>query len=111
MEAATTLRLLMCQQVGCRDVLQHGGLPALLALLQPPAPHAVRDAAYSVLCAAAPFDAMRSALVQQQGALATLLAAAQQEEPPRSAAALELLHHCVQVRTCMRRQQQRTNTL
>eukprot|EP00775_Hariotina_reticulata_P011490 gene11490-11633_t len=52
-EVAGTLKLLMCKEVGCRDALQHGALPALLQLLAPQKHGPVlRDAVYEALCTA-----------------------------------------------------------
>jgi hypothetical protein len=82
--------------VGCRDMLQHGGLLQLLQLLKQPNP-AVKDAVYGALCAAARFEVLRTALMQEQGAMRQLLGHVQQEEPGRAAQALELLVHCTQV--------------
>ncbi|WIA43362.1 hypothetical protein OEZ86_009851 [Tetradesmus obliquus] len=95
--AATTLQSLVASEVGCRDMLQHGGLPQLLQLLKQPSA-AVRDAVYGALCAAAHFEALRTALMQEQGAMRQLLGHVQQEEAGRAAQALELLVHCTQVR-------------
>jgi hypothetical protein len=77
-------------------MLQHGGLPQLLQLLKQPNP-AVKDAVYGALCAAARFEVLRTALMQEQGAMRQLLGHVQQEEPGRAAQALELLVHCTQV--------------
>lgn len=95
--AATTLQSLVASEVGCRDMLQHGGLPQLLQLLKQPSA-AVKDAVYGALCAAAHFEALRTALMQEQGAMRQLLGHVQQEEAGRAAQALELLVHCTQVR-------------
>jgi hypothetical protein len=77
-------------------MLQHGGLPQLLQLLKQPSP-AVKDAVYGALCAAARFEVLRTALMQEQGAMRQLQGHVQQEEPGRAAQALELLVHCTQV--------------
>lgn len=92
---ASTLRLLVAKEVGCRNALQHGCLPPLLQLLKQPST-AVRDAAYGCLQAAAMYEPWRAALVRE-GALPALLMFAQQEDPQRATCALELLHHCTQV--------------
>lgn len=93
--AATTMQLLVCKEVGCRDALQHGCLPPLLQLLKQSST-AVRDAAYGALQAAALYEPWRVALTRE-GALPALLLHAQEEEPQRAAVALELLHSCTQV--------------
>jgi hypothetical protein len=93
--AATTLALLVRREVGCRDALQHGCLAPLLQLLKQPSA-AVRDAAYSALTTAGPYEPWRAALTRE-GALPALLMYAQQEAPQRAALALELLHSCAQV--------------
>lgn len=97
-EAATTLHLLAVREVGCRDVLQHGGLQQLLQLLKQQS-CAVKDAAYGTLCAAAKSESLRAAIVRQEGSLGQLVTHAQQEEPQRAAQALDLLLHCSQVGT------------
>jgi hypothetical protein len=86
----------VAKELGCRDMLQHGGLPQLLQLLKQPSA-AVKDAVYGALCAAARFEVLRTALMQEQGAMRQLLGHVQQEEPSRAAQALELLVHCTQV--------------
>jgi hypothetical protein len=97
-EVAGTLKLLMCKEVGCRDALQHGVLPALLQLLAPQQHGPVlRDAVYQALCTASLFEVLRRAIVEQERALMKLVTYAQHEEPSRAACALDLIHQCTQV--------------
>lgn len=55
----------MTKELGARDVIQHGGMAALVGSLEDPQP-AVRDAAYGALVEAARFDPARRALENMQ---------------------------------------------
>jgi hypothetical protein len=48
-DAAEAVRLLLARELGARDLLQHGGLGPLVAMLQPACALAVRDAGYAAL--------------------------------------------------------------
>ncbi len=69
--AAGTLEYVMGKEVGARDVLQHGGIGALVALLTD-SQAAVRDAAYQALIEAARFDSVRKELSISVGAAGAL---------------------------------------
>eukprot|EP00877_Chromochloris_zofingiensis_P003994 jgi/Chrzof1/13596/Cz08g03190.t1 len=94
---ATTLGQLVCKEVGCRDVIQHGGLPHMVALLTDPS-LAVRDAMYKSLEAACKVESCRAALIQLGTVLPLLVKLTQEEQPQRVAQALAMLNGCVQAR-------------
>jgi hypothetical protein len=58
-QAARTLRLSLRRELGARDALRHGALPALLALVRAGSPDAVRDEGYAALSALAALDCGR----------------------------------------------------
>ena len=88
--------MLLVQELGTRDALQHQALPILVSLLQDSSTD-VRDAAYKALQAGCRFECCRRAMAEHGGALTQLLQHAQEEAPERATMALDLLNHCLQV--------------
>ena len=95
--AAGTIEYIASKEVGARDIVQHGGVPLLVELLEDVA-MGVRDAAYAALVEAARFNGVRSALVETQYSLPRLMLLVLKEEHERSIQGLVLLNSCAQVR-------------
>lgn len=95
--AAGTIQCLVVKELGARDLIQHGGVQALVRCLTD-LHDAVKEAAYKALVEAARFDCTRQALAQHGGALSLLLSLVQQEAPVLQALGLQLLVSCCQVR-------------
>lgn len=94
--AAGTLEYVTVKDVGARDMIQHGGVPELVKLLDDEV-QPVRAAAYKALIEAGRFDSTRRALVAEQSALPLLMQLVLDEDPGLAVKGLVLLNACVQV--------------